>query len=614
MIPRRLGSLPLVPAGALAGALVVAVVALSAFLAGGPVVPPTRTPLPTGAAVPTPVPVAAAPVAWFAPAPDGTYALSIATIGSACTTASAGCGIAAAETLLRLAEAPRAVVRSPSGTELAVVDAGTAATGGSVYLVTLPAGTVLAPGAPGASVIDVAAAPSPSVEPVPSGGPTTTGKPTPWPFASPTASPAPGATGSPDGSTATPPTSAPSASAAASPSPAPSASAGASPVPTPAPSASATASPAPSVGRDWSVVAIASGLIVGETMGFSPDGAWFAFTARPADGSRGHDVWLRRAGEPIARRVTDDGRSVFASWSGSLLVGSRVAFPSPSPVPTPTPASSATTGTDAPAAPAPSARPSSGIPAVDGTPSIADPVAFLVEPASGRRTDLAAPVWRPVVDPLGRWAIHWTGRLRFDRTSVSWVPAEGGFVIAPWAALISPAATPVAPPPSPSSAPPASLEPSASPATPGPSASMAPSAAPASPPPSAAPGIPPGPIPGLGDLGAVDPVPGDWEIRWESTGLRVAIWVRDPLDRRLGRLSLLVLDPWTGRIDPDARLLVDEPALAGVSLEPGRLAWATPPGQDGLGSRLQVLAWGPDGAGRIDGVPIAERGSVVVVR
>jgi hypothetical protein len=45
-----------------------------------------------------------------------------------------------------------------------------------------------------------------------------------------------------------------------------------------------------------------------------------------------------------------------------------------------------------------------------------------------------------------------------------------------------------------------------------------------------------------------------------------------------------------------------------------RLAWATPPGPDGDGSRLQVLAWSGASAGQIDGQPVPGSDSVVVVR
>jgi hypothetical protein len=44
-------------------------------------------------------------------------------------------------------------------------------------------------------------------------------------------------------------------------------------------------------------------------------------------------------------------------------------------------------------------------------------------------------------------------------------------------------------------------------------------------------------------------------------------------------------------------------ALPGFSIGQGRLAWATPPGQDGEGSRIQIVAWNEDGVGTIETAP-----------
>ena len=43
----------------------------------------------------------------------------------------------------------------------------------------------------------------------------------------------------------------------------------------------------------------------------------------PADGSSGPDIYVWHTGDDTARRLTDDGRSVFASWSDDRVVGSR---------------------------------------------------------------------------------------------------------------------------------------------------------------------------------------------------------------------------------------------------------------------------------------------------
>ncbi len=64
-----------------------------------------------------------------------------------------------------------------------------------------------------------------------------------------------------------------------------------------------------------------------------------------------------------------------------------------------------------------------------------------------------------------------------------------------------------------------------------------------------------------------------------------------------------------GALGPDGRIshldrpLTDVPALAGFSIEDGRLAWATPPGQDAQGSRVQVVAWKGDQLGSVETAP-----------
>jgi cellulose synthase/poly-beta-1,6-N-acetylglucosamine synthase-like glycosyltransferase len=37
--------------------------------------------------------------------------------------------------------------------------------------------------------------------------------------------------------------------------------------------------------------------VVGQSAAYSPDGAWFAFTARPTDGSEGPDIYVWRVGD-----------------------------------------------------------------------------------------------------------------------------------------------------------------------------------------------------------------------------------------------------------------------------------------------------------------------------
>jgi hypothetical protein len=67
-------------------------------------------------------------------------------------------------------------------------------------------------------------------------------------------------------------------------------------------------------------------------------------------------------------------------------------------------------------------------------------------------------------------------------------------------------------------------------------------------------------------------------------------------------------------LDPQGILLDQQTALPGFSIGDGRLAWATPPGQGGQDSQVQVLAWTGASAGRIESVPGPGPGPVVVIR
>ena len=58
-----------------------------------------------------------------------------------------------------------------------------------------------------------------------------------------------------------------------------------------------------------------------------------------------------------------------------------------------------------------------------------------------------------------------------------------------------------------------------------------------------------------------------------------------------------------GRVNEKLDPLHDVRALKGISIDEGRLAWVTPPGQDGNGSSVQVLAWSGDDFGQVQTVP-----------
>jgi hypothetical protein len=276
--------------------------------------------------------------------------------------------------------------------------------------------------------------------------------------------------------------------------------------PSGAPLASAEPTPA-------AQLAIASGIeVVGESAAFSSDGAWFAFTARAADGDpSGSDVFVWRVGDNRAKRLTVDGHSYFASWSGERVVVSRPR---------------------------------------DATSTTSDPVSVLVDPASGDERS-AGSVWRPMVDPSGRLAIGWDGSIERTGEPGDWAPRRGRLELRAWSRQDGT-----------------------------------------------------GPSKGSGEGFVVtDAARGDFDVRWDDTGAWVAIWVGDERDAPTGRLTLYHLDVDRGRLEKVKGAPVDVQALPGFSIGSGRLAWATPRGQGGEGSRVQIAAWSGDGG---DGVGTAE--------
>jgi hypothetical protein len=106
----------------------------------------------------------------------------------------------------------------------------------------------------------------------------------------------------------------------------------------------------------------------------------------------------------------------------------------------------------------------------------------------------------------------------------------------------------------------------------------------------------------------------DWELRWDPSGTHLALWIADPLVSGLGVLSVLALDPVTGRPGLDSpRLLSEMPAQRGFSIGDGRIVWVTPPGQDANGSRIQVLAWQGKDAGQVTTRPSDPNENLIVV-
>jgi hypothetical protein len=268
-------------------------------------------------------------------------------------------------------------------------------------------------------------------------------------------------------------------------------------------------------------IAIASDLIViGQTAAYSPDGNWFAFTARPSDESHGPDIYLWHVGSERAEPVTEDHNSVFASWTDGRIVGSR--------------------------------------PFVGGDTS-SDPLdlpvaeVFLVDPESGDEEVLAEAGFRPIVSPDGRLAIVFSGPVQVGDEGQDLTLGEGALELRSWSAAG------------------ASAE---------------------------------------GETLVLDGVDTPFDARWDDSGTAFAVWVQDPADPSFGRLSLFFIDPDGEIVQPD-NAPREEPALPGFSIGDGRLAWATPSGQGGEGSRVQIVAWTDEGVGTAETAPGDQ---VVVIR
>jgi hypothetical protein len=66
---------------------------------------------------------------------------------------------------------------------------------------------------------------------------------------------------------------------------------------------------------------------VGSPPAWSSDGQMLAFSAMPADGTAGPDLYVWQPGDGTARRLSDDQSTYFASWSGARIVVSRLVEP-----------------------------------------------------------------------------------------------------------------------------------------------------------------------------------------------------------------------------------------------------------------------------------------------
>ncbi|MDQ6793665.1 MAG: zf-HC2 domain-containing protein [Chloroflexota bacterium] len=541
------------PLGAISGLLVIVVVVGASLLSQRTIVlPPAQqsqsvalgsAPSPNRTSAPGPTPIdVAADVSYWKLGGGGTVDAYKSQITKVCP-GSQGAGCPPLEEpspqAIALPDLPSSVSKAPNNDQFVVVDSNTKGAGGGVFVVSPPTS------APSPSA-------SPSLQPTPS----------PTPSETPVT---PSATPSIDTSPPLVATAAPTASPSepvASPS-----------LPPASPSVSPSAPPgALQIARDV--------IVVGESEAYSPDGTWFAFTARPADGSHGPDIYVWRPGDAEARPITTDHRSMFAAWLDNQILASRAV-------------DVATT------------------PAASAAPRTFQPVVFLVDPATGKEKSLPGlAAWRPAVDPTRSKAVYWDGSLQLDASGVELRPAEGRLVLGPWSAGPSdiagePGASGAAPA---SAAPPAATSEANASSPADPSGPAVPSGSgPANTPASAA------PSPSAQAFAPIEIAGGqirDWDARWDETGTHLAVWLADVADPRVGLLTLYLVDPASGAISA-APKVHDLPALAGFSIGKGRLAWVTPR-QNGEGSRITVAAWKKDSVGSVETRQSSEE--VVVVR
>jgi hypothetical protein len=322
-----------------------------------------------GSAAPAATPLRVAQkIEYLTRGADGSYTLQTKTFDRLCPATSSGpceTDAPAVKSPVLLGEVATSAFGSRDNRRLIVVnDASTMSDSGTVSVVVLPSPDVEASAAPSAVPASASVAPT---------SPATVATATPTVRAS--ASPR-----------SLPPTVPPTATAPIPPSG------------SPPPSIAVT--PSPSGGP----IEIAHDVaLVGQSAAYSLSGDWFAFTARPIDGSAGPDIYLWQVGDQVANRVTSDHRSVFGSWVGDVVVGSTV--------------TERTTGKGASAV-------------IDLEPS-----SFLLDPATSTTTALpqTGQAWRPAVDPTGRKAVYWTGTLR-PTADPGYAPKAGRLVLGDWTA------------------------------------------------------------------------------------------------------------------------------------------------------------------------------------
>lgn len=380
---RRIFGVPALTLAPVAGFAAVAIIVGSGLLNGAPVAPPR-----TGASGPPPTPIALAPgdVAVLSRGADGTYQVQTGVVDEVCPLAAEICSASPSFEATQLATIGGAnsvgAIISPARDRLVVVQRGATGADGVYVVPVRAAGTATATIRPTTAPATVPPATPAAATTAPSETPAGSGDPDPSAAAAspaPTETPStPAATSDPSG---TPPAS-PSDAPVATPEPTPEATL----EPTPKPTIAVAVTPAPDGGD---AIQIAKDVVVvGGIAAYNADGSRFAFTARPADGSAGPDVFVWDTSEPLAHAVTTDHRSIFAGWQGKDLLVSRV---------------------------------------VDGTPRT-----FRTSARGAQKHEAGDGAWLPTVAPDGDRAAWWDGTVVLADDGLTWDAGKGRLVLGDW--------------------------------------------------------------------------------------------------------------------------------------------------------------------------------------
>lgn len=329
---------------------------------------------------------------------------------------------------------------------------------------------------------------------------------------------------------------------------------------------------------------------------WSADGSVFAFSAMPADGSHGPDIYVWSAEDDLALPLTTDHGSYFASWAGQRIVANRIR-------------------------PAPE----------EDVEQVVDTLVIDLDTGEERAVR-ARDLWLPQVSPLGGQAVTWHGRLTSGESGVQ--PQQGALYLADWQLLDpfnvdEPSSAPAVPEPGVSAAPEPGVNSTREPGLSADPARKAPRDRQVMAAPTPMLTLPPdevSPLPEIKVAGdetvAESPEPAqtideqptiplialeperdpeqapvlDWNVRWSSDGAVIGYWISDAPGASWGQLTVLSLDPETGLTSYEEPLLRSTLARRSFTLGISRVAWVGPTEDDPNGE-VRIRTWGPAGFG-----------------